>query len=75
MSQRCPTCGQVIGVGSDELLAPRHAAELLGLGDDRVRALVRSGELPAMRLPDGRIVIRRADVEELEERRAKSGPP
>ncbi len=55
-----------------EYVAPRHAAAILGLGDDRVRMLVRDGVLPAERLPDGRILIRRADVEALAEVRRKT---
>jgi len=65
MDHRPPTTEQ------DELLAPRHAGELLGIGDDRVRELVREGALPASRLPDGRIVLRRKDVVALAEARGR----
>jgi excisionase family DNA binding protein len=55
-----------------DLLAPSHAQPILGVGNDRIRALVREGVLPAIRLPDGRMLLRRADVLALAEKRAQA---
>lgn len=50
----------------DEALTPSQAATLLpNTSVDSIRRWIRSGALPAKKLPNGRYVVRRGDVEAL----------
>jgi len=58
-------------MADDPLLAPYQAARLIPKSDGRpvspatVRRLVDLGQLPALRMADGRRIIRQSDVERL----------
>lgn len=48
------------------LLSPQEAAEMLRVTDRTVQRYIKDGDLPAVRLPGGRLWrIRRGDVEAL----------
>lgn len=50
----------------DEALTPSQAASLLpNTSVDSIRRWIRSGALPAQKLPNGRYFVRRGDVEAL----------
>ena len=53
-------------VDDDEALTPSQAASLLpNTSVDSIRRWIRSGALPAQKLPNGRYFVRRGDVEAL----------
>lgn len=53
-------------VDGDEALTPSQAASLLpNTSVDSIRRWIRSGALPAQKLPNGRYFVRRGDVEAL----------
>ena len=53
-------------VNGDEALTPSQAAALLpNTSVDSIRRWIRSGALPAQKLPNGRYFVRRGDVEAL----------
>lgn len=53
-------------VDDDEALTPSQAASLLpNTSVDSIRRWIRSGALPAQKLPNGRYFVRRGDVEVL----------
>lgn len=56
------------------MLTTAQAADILGVSAERVRQLVRTGELAAEMTPYGRLYAR-SDVEALRERRRKHSPP
>lgn len=53
-------------VDDDEAMTPSQAASLLpNTSVDSIRRWIRSGALPAQKLPNGRYFVRRGDVEAL----------
>ncbi len=49
--------------GTSYWVTTRQAAEILGVGQNRVRQLVTRGFLPCLRTPRGKLLFRRAQVE------------
>lgn len=57
---------RIDSVGLTELLNAREAAELLpGVGSQALLRWARQGEVAHVRLPNGRVYFRRADIEAL----------
>ena len=50
---------------ADELLTSSEAARMLRVSKATITRYVRLGQLPAIRLPSGRLRIRRRDIEKL----------
>lgn len=57
----------------DEWVMAQGAARILGVGPERVRAIVRDGQLPVATVIDGWKVFRRMDVEALKREREARG--
>ncbi|MGH2869034.1 MAG: helix-turn-helix domain-containing protein [Solirubrobacteraceae bacterium] len=55
------------------LLTARNVAEILGVNTETVLRLIREGQLPAIRLPGGRLRIVEAEFEDWLASRATSG--
>lgn len=60
---------------SDEYLTPTEAARLLPrTAAESVRRWIREGRIPAIRLPGGRLMVRRSDIEEILTPKLASSP-